>query len=211
VKVGALVPFKCFTRAKKRLRSRFSDADVEEIGRAMLADVLSALRGAQLDAVAVLTDDTAVAEVARSAGAHVQVRAPDPGLNPAIELGSAELARQGFDAVLVVLGDLPLLQAGDIDRVLAHARACDVLVVPAADGGTAMLYRSPPDCIAAGFGPDSAEVHLARARAAGLSVVRFDALPEDLRVDLDTPEDAERLLRSQRPCRTRSVLEKLCP
>jgi 2-phospho-L-lactate guanylyltransferase len=211
VKVGALVPFKCFTRAKKRLRSRFSDADVEAIGRAMLADVLDALRGAQLDAVVVLTDDTAVADVARGAGARVQVRAPDPGLNEAIDLGSAELARQGFDAGLVVLGDLPLLQAADIDRVLDHASACDVLVVPAADGGTAMLWRRPPSCMPAGFGPDSAEVHVTRARAAGLAVARFDALPEDLRVDLDTPEDAARLLRSARPCRTREVLEKLCP
>ena len=211
MKVGALVPFKCFTRAKKRLRSHFSDAEVEELGRAMLADVLSALRGAALDAVVVLTDDVAVAEVARAAGARVQVRAPDPGLNAAIELGSAELAQEGFDAVLVVLGDLPLLQAADIDRVLEHARACDVLVVPAADGGTAMLWRRPPACMPAAFGEDSAAVHVARARARGLAVVRFDALPEELRVDLDTPEDAVRLLRTERPCRTRDVLEKLRP
>jgi len=211
VRTGALVPFKCFTRAKKRLRSRFSDGDVEELGRAMLADVLAALRGAALDAVVVLTDDTAVAEVARAAGARVRVRTPDPGLNAAIDLGSADLAHEGFDACLVVLGDVPLLQAPDVDLVLARAQSCDVLVVPAADGGTAMLYRRPPQRIAAGFGPDSANVHVARARAAGLAVERFEALPEELRVDLDTPEDAARLLRGQRPCRTRAVLEKLCP
>ena len=86
MKIAALVPFKCFTRAKSRLRSCYSDAEVEAIGRAMLEDVLTALCASRhLSEVSVLTDDAAVAEVGRAAGAKVRLRAPDPGLNAAID------------------------------------------------------------------------------------------------------------------------------
>ena len=79
MKVAAVVPFKCFTRAKGRLRAAYSDVQVEQILHALLADVLHALRSARtVDYVGVLTDDEAVAAVASAAGADVRVRIPDP-------------------------------------------------------------------------------------------------------------------------------------
>jgi 2-phospho-L-lactate guanylyltransferase len=212
VRTGALVPFKRFTRAKQRLRSAFRDAEVEALGRAMLRDVLEALRGAPgLSIVTVLTDDPEVAEAARAAGATTRLRSPDPGLNPVIEAGTAELEAQGFDASLVVLGDLPLLEAAHVDRVLEAGARHAVVVVPSTDGGTAMLLRRPPAAIPPRFGKESALAHAREAHERGLAFQELSGIEEISRVDLDTPEDLERLLASGRSCHTRRVLRTLRP
>ncbi len=204
----ALVPFKRFTRAKSRLRSRYSATQVEAIGRAMLADVLEALAGARHVArVCVLTDDVAVAELARRAGAAVRLRAPDPGLNAAIDDADAELAAQGCKASLVVLGDLPLLEAKHIDAIVDAGAERPVVIATSSDGGTALLLRRPPQCIPARFGSDSARAHEQAARAAGLDPLCLLELAADAALDLDTPEDARRLLERGRACRTRELLE----
>jgi 2-phospho-L-lactate guanylyltransferase len=208
--VAAVVPFKRLTRAKRRLRSRYAPSEVEALGRAMLLDVLTALGGAKsLEATIVLTDDPAVASAAREAGARVRLRTPDAGLNPTIEAASAELARQGFDAVLVVLGDLPLLRCEDVDAVAEVGQRESVVIVPSSDGGTAMLLRRPPDRIPARFGPESAAAHAREARALGIEPGSVPAIAEATRIDLDTPEDAERLLAAGVPCRTRDLLREL--
>lgn len=210
MRIAAFVPFKCFTRAKRRLRSAYSDAAVEEISRAMLLDVLAALGAAAgLERVVVLTDDESVADVAAEAGAEVRLREPDPGLNPAIEGASAEAESQGFDAALVVLGDLPLLQPADVESVLREGASHAIVIVPSSDGGTALLYRRPPGVISARFGESSAKAHEHEATRRGLEPRIMTSLDWRVRIDLDTPEDAEQLLESELPSRTRDVLEKL--
>jgi 2-phospho-L-lactate guanylyltransferase len=209
-RVAAVVPFKRFTRAKSRLRHRFPDAAVEALVRAMLADVLEALIGARsVERVVVLTDDVAVAEAAREAGAAVRLRDPDPGLNAAIDGAAAELAAEGIEALLVAVGDIPLLRSRDVDAVVELGRGYPVVLVPSSDGGTALLYRRPPRAIPARFGPQSAAAHEAEARARGLPSLRAEELGRALLVDLDTPEDAEQVLKADVPSRTRDVLLEL--
>jgi 2-phospho-L-lactate guanylyltransferase len=209
VRAAALVPFKCFTRAKGRLRTRYSDSQVEQLGRAMLADVLEALSGARkLERVTVLTDDTAVADVAREGRASVRLRQPDPGLNPVIEDADRELLELGFDASLVVLGDLPLLRARDIDEVVDAGGTHHVVIVPSSDGGTAILLRRPPGIIRARFGPQSARAHANEARARGQEPFCLTKLGDEVALDLDTPEDAQRLLECEHTSRTGELLRR---
>lgn len=209
MKVAAAVPYKCFTQAKTRLRADYSDAQVEEIAHALLSDVLRALRAAhEVDCVVVLTDDDAVAALAHEAGAGVRLRKPDPGLNQAIELAATELEQSGYEALLVVLGDLPLLRGEHVDRVIEAGHRHPVVLVPSADGGTALLLRRPPRRIPARFGGGSAERHREAARAFGLEAYQPDGLDEACRVDLDTPDDVGRILASGVACRTREVLER---
>ena len=193
MRIAAVVPFKRFTRAKRRLRSRYAASEVEALGRAMLLDVVTALGGAKsLERVVVLTDDPEVAATAREAGAAVRLRTPDAGLNPTIEAASAELADEGFEAVLVEVG-----------------RRESVVIVPSSDGGTAMLLRRPPDRIPARFGKQSAAAHAREAHALGIEPGSVPAVADVARIDLDTPADAESLLAADVPCRTRDLLRKL--
>ncbi|MCP4004430.1 MAG: 2-phospho-L-lactate guanylyltransferase [bacterium] len=210
MRLAAAVPVKDFTRAKKRLRSRFSDAEVERILRALLADVLDALKSAKhIDRVLVLTDDPAVADAAREAGARVRERKPDPGLNPVIDEAAADLEAQGYDGMLVVLGDLPLLKGADIDAMIDASGDYPVVIAPAADEGTALLLRRPPTRIPARFGPESSRAHQIAAQEAGCEALWYTAMPESTRVDLDTPDDAVRLIATAVPCRTREILREL--
>jgi 2-phospho-L-lactate/phosphoenolpyruvate guanylyltransferase len=209
VRVAALVPVKDFARAKKRLRARFDERAVERILRALLADVLRALGEAKrLERTLVVSDDAAVADAARASGADVCLRVPDPGLNPALELAAADCVRDGFDATLVALGDLPLLTGADVDALLEAGERAPVVIAPADDGGTALLFRRPPLVIPARFGPESASAHQAAAREHGVTPVLW-SLPPEAQIDLDTPEDAARLAASARPSRTRDVLREL--
>lgn len=210
MKVAALVPFKRFTRAKSRLRSRYADAEVVEIGRALLADVLAALGAAKrVSRVVVLTDDPDVAALALENGAEARVRDPDPGLNAVLDDATRALAAEGCDAVLVALGDVPLLRGEDVDRVIEAGARQGVVVVPSPDGGTALLFRHPPQAIALRFGPGSAALHGDEARARGLDPSAPEPVAEIARQDLDTPEDAARLLASGAACRTVDVLRRL--
>jgi 2-phospho-L-lactate guanylyltransferase len=209
MKVGALVPVKAFAHGKQRLRARLSDAAVDALERAMLSDVLTTLAQSGVTAVYAVTGDAEVAHVAAEAGASVRMLTPDPGLNAAIDAADLELARYGYDASLVVLGDLPLLGARDVDHVLSLGRRYDVVVVPACDGGTAMLLRCPPQCMPARFGRDSAAAHATCARARGRTLHVDTAIDEAVRGDVDTPEDARRVLAYGGACRTREVLRSL--
>lgn len=210
MRVAAAVPVKDFSRAKRRLRSRFDDASVERILRALVADVLGALADAErVERVFVLTDDGAVADAARANGAEVILRVPDPGLNEAIDAAASECAAAGYDALLVSLGDLPLLRGRDVDEVVAAGERAPVVIMPAADGGTALLLRRPPLVIPARFGPESCAAHEAAARERGVGAVVLGSIAESVRTDLDTPEDAERLASSNSAGRTAALLREL--
>ena len=210
MRVAALVPCKQFGRGKRRLRDRYSDAMVDALGRAMLEDVLGALGSAgSIERRIVLTDDEEVARVAEKAGAESRLRVPDPGLNEVIEEATAEAATRGAEAVLVVLGDVALLRAADVEAVVEAAEEHEIVIVAASDGGTSMLLRRPPLRIPARFGAKSAAAHAAAARERGVEPFDPPEVTEAARTDIDTPADAERALALGIPCRTAELLRKL--
>ena len=209
MKTAALIPFKRFSLAKRRLREGLPAAAVEELGRALLCDVLQAVRESPVSAVFALTEDAAVAEEARAQGARVILDQPDPGLNASIESAERRVAEQGFEASLVVLGDLPLLTPREVEAVIEHGRRHPVVIVPAIDRGTAMLWRRPPGCIPSRFGPDSARAHQEAAQRWGIEPALLTGLDPLARADLDTLEDARRLVESGRPSRAATLLRRL--
>jgi 2-phospho-L-lactate guanylyltransferase len=195
--IAAVVPVKAVDASKSRLRADFEAADVERLATAMLRDVIAALADVPTIArVVVATPDAEVARLARDAGAEALVR-DDPGLNAAIEGAAAQLAAEGAEGVLVMLGDVAGARAEEIARLIDSLDGDGVALAPSRDGGSSLLLRIPPDAIAAGFGPQSGAVHRDRARAAG---VRFEecALPS-LAIDVDRREDLEQLIASDAP------------
>ncbi|MET1231758.1 MAG: 2-phospho-L-lactate guanylyltransferase [Candidatus Limnocylindrales bacterium] len=156
------------------------------------------------DAIHVVSPDPAVMPIARAAGGRPLLQA-DAGLNEGILAACGIAAGQGATAILILPGDLPVLEVTSLEALLEAADAAlaagagqpVVIVAPAdARSGTNALLLSPPDAIAPGFGPGSLERHLRAAEAAGASTqLVVDAA---LGFDLDTPDDlallgAERL------------------
>lgn len=215
LRTSAVLPVKSFARAKQRLGGALG-ADVRrELAQAMVGDVLSGLDAIDgLEAILVVTAEPWAAEAAREAGAFV---VPDPdehGQSPAAARGIVAAVARGAERVLLVPGDCPLIDAGEVERLLAAAPAGpSVLVVPDRHGtGTNGLLLTPPGVIAPAFGEGSFARHVARTQAAG-AALRIAEAPS-LALDVDTPEDlaAVRAVLDGAPDRaprTRAALERL--
>lgn len=216
MRTAAVLPVKRFSAAKQRLGADVAEGLRAELARAMVGDVLSALRDCSaIDATIVVTREPAVAAAARYIGAIVVEDTAESGQSAAASIGLARAAEGSFERALCVPGDCPALDPVDLERLLESAdrvSAPDVAIVPDRHGtGTNGLLLTPPRAIAPSFGPDSRVRHEELAHAAGASV-RVERLPS-LMLDVDTAEDlavlGDRLRReSVRAPRTRAVLAR---
>ena len=118
--VWAIVPARLGPNAKGRLAAVLGERDRSRLARAMLVDVLTALAEApSLDGIAVVSRDAAVLRIARTAGAIAIREAAAGSLNAAVAEGIAAVATQHrAQAVLIAMGDLPLLAADDVEGAL---------------------------------------------------------------------------------------------
>jgi len=209
MKSAALVPVRRLADAKRRLRKSLPAHQVEALGRLMLEDVLRALLDSPVDGIFVLTEDPLVAATAHGLDVEVLSQSPDPGLNATLDLAENALGQHGFEASVAVPADLPLLRSEHVACALERCIDHEVVLVPAADGGTALLVRKPMGVISAGFGPESAARHAHAARVKGLSLCWLDSLDLGARLDLDTLEDAHTLLAHGQKSRTLDLLREI--
>jgi 2-phospho-L-lactate guanylyltransferase len=196
--IAALMPVKGFRNAKQRLTPILSSAARELLAETMFRDVLSQVRAARgLASTFVVTGDDQVASIAALAGAEVIRERAENGETAAVDFARQELKRAGCEAVLILPGDMPLVQASDVEQVLAQVPAEAAppfaLLVPSHDRkGTNALLLAPPDVIPLRFGYDSFTFHLSQVSAQGLPI-RF-CENEHIALDIDEPKDLERFL-----------------
>lgn len=187
----AVLPVKSFGAAKQRLADALGLGAREALAQAMFADVLSALRHVpEIQGIAVVTGDRR-AQAAASGDRVFLIEDPaDAGHSEAAALGVRHALAEGYDRVLLVPGDTPLLDAAEVSLLLdtAERDGVGVVVVPDRhESGTNALLIRPPDAMGPSFGPGSRERHESLARAAGISH-RVELLPS-LMHDVDTPDD----------------------
>jgi len=156
----------------------------QDLARTMLRAVLATCRDAGLRGIVVVTETEAGRLLASTCGA-TPIADPGLGLNAAIDRGIAAL--EGAKAVLVLPGDVPLIEPADIEAIVAAAgdtQRVAIIVPDAAGRGTNALLLRPPRLIAPAFGIDSFQRHLAAARSAG-EAVRLER--PRLALDVDEP------------------------
>jgi 2-phospho-L-lactate/phosphoenolpyruvate guanylyltransferase len=183
----AILPVKSFTAAKQRLAVMLGAGSRQALAQAMFSDVLTTLRHVPgLDAVAVVTADRTAESAALGERVQVLRDTEQSGQSAAARIGIRYAQAAGYERVLLVPGDTPLLDPQDVGELLAVEAA--VAIVPDRHGtGTNALLLRPPDAISPSFGPGSFERHVAAARAAAVdySVERVPTLM----FDVDTPDD----------------------
>jgi 2-phospho-L-lactate/phosphoenolpyruvate guanylyltransferase len=197
MKLAAIVPLNRRSRVKTRLAGALATADRVELAQWLAQSVLAALQDAQVADIGVVSPDDEVLRWAWRSGAEA-VRQQGEGLNDAVAIGRDWALARGADALMVVLGDLPLLTAADVSSLVAAATETPTLpsvtMAPDRAGhGTNVLVVRPPAAIPFAFGEDSLSRHVALAREAGIE-------PRILQVpgaafDVDTPEDVQQLVR----------------
>jgi 2-phospho-L-lactate guanylyltransferase len=208
----AILPVKSFGAAKQRLAPSLGSGSRQALAQAMFTDVLTSLRRAPgLDSVVVVTADPIADAAARGQRVPVLRDTAQAGQSAAAEIGISYALSEGFELVLLVPGDTPLVDPGEVAALLRVPRP--VSIVPDRHGtGTNALVLSPPDVLAPAFGPGSLERHVAAAAAVGVTSA-VEKVPT-LMLDVDTSADLSALIaalaerRGQAPS-TRGALRQL--
>jgi 2-phospho-L-lactate guanylyltransferase len=121
------------------------------------------------------------------------VRAPGASLNRDLEVGRRWAMRQGADALLVALGDLPLLTGAAVREVVALSSAQRIAIAPdRRQDGTNLLLLTPPDLLTFAYGRHSLARHLNAARRVGVEPEIYRS--EETSFDVDTPADLAQLV-----------------
>jgi 2-phospho-L-lactate guanylyltransferase len=203
-----LVPVKNFGDAKQRLSPVLGQAEREALARAMLEDVLQAIAGVRpRQAVAIVTGDSWAEQAARSLGFEIISDPSNESETAAIQMATAVCASRGEDSTLVIPGDIPLIQSGEIEQVLAAAPAEGMVLVPAWDGrGTNAVLRRPADLFPLRFGNDSFQPHLEAAQLTGKECVVLNLA--GIALDVDTPADLVQLLDASGNTRSQDLLRE---
>src|SRR5499426_1842907 len=119
MKVSALIPVKGFRNAKQRLSPLLDAADRELLAEVMFRDVLKqVLKARGLVETYVVTGDSKVAAIATSLGAQLIREEVEKGETDAVDFARSELKQLNREAVLIIPGDMPLVQSVDIEEVL---------------------------------------------------------------------------------------------
>jgi 2-phospho-L-lactate guanylyltransferase len=197
------MPVKDLPEAKQRLAEVLDARERQELFRAMLEDVLSALAASRaLAGILLVTGDPEARHLATRYGARVLVEDENRGHTAASSLGARTLAQEGVSGMVQLPADIPLVTPEDIAALLhVHGEAPAVTLAPSRDQrGSNAVACSPPDLLPLRFGDDSFLPHLLRARALGIEpqIVKRPGLA----LDVDTPADLAAFLAA--PSETRA-------
>jgi 2-phospho-L-lactate/phosphoenolpyruvate guanylyltransferase len=221
----AVLPVKSFGAAKQRLGEAVRADDRRALARAMAGDVLEALgRVEGLEGVVLVSAERFEPEPAgvssgrrfapSSALVEVVHDPEEVGQSAAALRGIRAAVKRGAERVLLVPGDCPALEPGEVTDLLTQPDAGVVIVPDRHGAGTNALLIAPPDAVEPAFGPGSFARHAALAHAAGANV-RIGRLPS-LELDVDTPGDLAALraalaARAGGAPRTRALLAGIAP
>jgi 2-phospho-L-lactate guanylyltransferase len=184
-----LLPVKEFNNAKQRLAPAMDASSRAGLARAMLTDVLTALKRSRTpERIVVFTAADEVIQMVEPFGFEMMVEKSVGGHSAAVNLLLDEFCRSS-SSVFAIAGDLPNLASSEIDFAL-NAASEHVTLLPSRDWtGTNGVVFIPPARIAMEYGEGSFRRHLSKVSAAGLRSDVMD-LP-GIAFDIDTPQDLE--------------------
>ncbi|HEX7195245.1 MAG TPA: 2-phospho-L-lactate guanylyltransferase [Candidatus Limnocylindria bacterium] len=189
-----IVPHRGLEAAKTRLAPSLSPEERVMLASQLLQRVLKVTRQVS-DDVVVISPSRALAEIVEPSGARLVVQR-GMGLNEGLEQARFDALVDEIDTLIVLHGDLPNLQASDVEvlsSALPDGDAPAVAIAPDRAGtGTNGLVLRPPGVIRFRFGTGSFAAHLEEVSRAGVPLVAVNRA--GLSFDLDTPEDLARWL-----------------
>jgi 2-phospho-L-lactate guanylyltransferase len=184
---------KAFGAAKTRLRACLSDDARRRLARTMFENVLHAARRCrEVDRVCVVTHCDEVAALTGAAGGcALRDPSPDMGLGALMDWALEHVANLGVARAVILMSDLPRVEARDITELCKLLDKHDCVIVPDRRGQStnAFALRLPWPCATAFGRPDSYLAHSSQASARGLNSRELSC--ERLAHDVDIIEDLE--------------------
>lgn len=185
-----LLPVKDLINAKKRLMGVLTAKERFGLAEAMLADTIRAVRGVVLaEKIFVVTNYEPAMRVAQENGWEILREEQQISESHSVDAASAICEDRGVTALLRLPLDVPLVQAGDIDQLLAvQCEAPALVIVPSRDGlGTNAILRMPPALFPSHFGMGSYAKHVGEAERIGAQVI----LRRNARLEMDVDDEAD--------------------
>src|SRR5467141_1918431 len=192
-----LLPVKDLNNAKKRLIGVLTPEERFALAGAMLADTIRAVRGVRrAEKIFVITNYGPVMQLAKEN--HWEILREDQQISEShsVDAASRICEQRGVTALLRLPLDVPLVQASDIDDLLAvECEDRALVIVPSRDGmGTNAILRMPPALFPSHFGMGSFAKHVGEAERIGARVI-FRRNPR-LEMDVDDESDLLALLKN---------------
>ncbi len=189
-----IVPHRGLEAAKTRLAPSLSPDERMFLASQLLQRVLAVTREVT-DDVVVISPSRALREIVDPSGARLIVQR-GMGLNEGLEQARFDALVDNVDTLVVLHGDLPNVQAADVEALLAAlppgTEAAMAIAPDRAGTGTNGLVLRPPGLIGFRFGIGSFAAHLAEVERTGVPLVAVNRA--GLAFDLDTPADLARWL-----------------
>lgn len=205
-----LIPVKDPTNAKTRLAGLLSEEERRRLAWAMFEDVSRAVTAARHpDRVIMVSSFVPALERARSLGWDVLIEESQVSESLSVDWASRVLSERGFNTVMRLPADIPLVQAEDIDELLSIPldSPC-ALLVPSREGtGTNAIIRTPPALFPSRFGPNSLALH--REEALRVGVDCMIAINARIALDVDEPADVESLFAEGRGTQALATLNEI--
>jgi len=185
-----LLPVKDLKNAKKRLVDVLTPEERFGLAEAMLADTIRAVRGVELaEEIFIVTNYEPAMRVAQENGWEVLWEERQISESDSVDAASRICEERRVTALLRVPLDVPLVQASDIDELLAvECEAPALVIVPSRDGlGTNAILRMPPALFPSHFGKGSYAKHVGEAERLGAHVI----LRRNTRLEMDVDDEAD--------------------
>lgn len=205
-----LIPIKDPLRAKTRLADLLTGEERRHLVWTMFEDVsLAAAAATKPDRIVVVTSFAPAAECARILGWDVLIEEQQTSESASVDWASRVLGESGFDTVMRLPADVPLVKAEDIDELMAiELIRPAALLVPSCDGtGTNAIIRTPPGLFPSRFGPNSLALHKEEAARVGVECVIVTN--PGIALDIDDPSDLELFMKCGQGTRTFNALVEM--
>lgn len=205
-----LIPIKDPANAKTRLAELLSEEERRRLAWAMFEDVSRAMvTASKPDRIVLVTSFSPAIEHAWERGWDVLIEESQISESASVDWASRVLSERGFDTVIRLPADLPLVRAEDIDELLSiKLESPGALLVPSREGtGTNAIIRTPPTLFPSRFGPNSLALHKQEAARVGVECVIVNNAR--IALDIDEPADVELLLKEGGGTRAVAALNEM--
>lgn len=205
-----LIPVKDTANAKTRLAGFLSREERTLLAWAMFEDVCRAVSATKSpDRVVLVSSFEPAVRHARALGWEVLVELTQESESASVDWASGVLVERGYDTVMRLPADIPLVEARDIDDLLSiELRTPAAVLVPSRAGsGTNAIIRTMPSLFPSRFGPNSLVLHKAEAARVGVECIIVNN--PRIALDVDEPDDVRLLIETGGDTKTFSVLSKI--
>ena len=203
-----LVPFKNFKQAKSRLRKDLSDSQTEKIAKLMLEDVLSEVSKSKIaDRKFLLTKDSNAMSLGVKYGIEIIEEKLQVDESTSVDKACNYLKTIGASAVLRLPGDIPNIEARDIDLLLNEGKHESISIIVPSDSGTGTnaFYKCPPDVISSSFGENSFQKHIDSFITKNIKFKIMEI--ENISVDIDSLDDLNKIKKTSKQSKTSEYLK----